>query len=584
VSQDASGFGARLRACREVAGLSQEELAERSGLSLRTIGNLERGRTRPYRASVQQLAAGLNLRGQDRTAFVAAARRRDRGVVPGAAAGSGSSHDPNAVPTPRQLPTAVPGFTGRNRELAALSEVLGRAAGTAVIAAVGGTAGVGKTALAVHWAHRVAAEFPDGQLYLDLRGFDPSGPPVEPADAVRVLLEALGVTGARLPGTVEAQLGLYRTKLTGQRVLIVLDNALDEAQVRPLLPGSVTCRVVVTSRNQLTGLVATAAAYPIMLDVLTSSEAHDLLQQRIGRDRLQSDPQAAARIIEASARLPLALCIVAARAVLQPQSPLTQLADDVSCAPGLTAFSSPGDEAADIRTLLSWSYRQLDAACARAFRLASLHPGQDIDRFAVAVLAGLTPEYAAQILELLARACLIQAAGPGRYRMHDLLRRYARELADLDSEPERRAALTRLLDYYLQSAAAAMDVLFPAEHHLRPLIAAAPAALPAMAGPDDARAWLDQERANLVAAVVLSADHGWARHTAALAAMLYRYLTNGSYLAEGVTIYDHALQAARRSGDVIAEASALNGLGHRHLERPVPRSRRPLPGRAGTLP
>lgn len=584
MGQDPATFGARLRAFRSAAGLSQEELAERSGLSLRTIGNLERGSTRwPYRNSVQRLADGLDLQDRAREAFVAAAGRQlARNLLepaspgsqtagePAGPGGSGSPHtqhtqegspgrrrESGPMLTPRQLPAAVPGFAGRGPELASLSRVLGRAGGTAVIAAVGGTAGVGKTALAVHWAHQVAADFPDGQLYLNLRGFDPLGSPVEPADALRDLLEGLAVSGAQLPATIEAQLGLYRSLLTGKRILILLDNALDEAQVRPLLPGSLTCRVVVTSRNQLTGLVATDAAHPVTLDVLSGSEAHELLRQRLGDDRVAADPQAAARIIQASAGLPLALSIVAARAALRPQARLTRLADDISAAPGLTAFSSPGDVAADVRIVLSWSYRQLDTGTARAFRLASLHPGLDLDAFAVAALTGTTPEQAGQALGLLARTSLVQGTEPGRYRMHDLLRRYARELAGHDSAAESTGALTRLFDYYVHTAAMAVNALYPAEQHLRPAIAPSGTRGPVITGQAQARTWLETELGALIDTVAHATENGWPAYAIQMSGILARHLETEGLHARARVIHQYAAQAARQAGDPTAEADAL---------------------------
>jgi tetratricopeptide (TPR) repeat protein/transcriptional regulator with XRE-family HTH domain len=538
--------------------LSQEELAERSGLSPHTISNLERNLTRwPYRDTLQRLADGLGLRDEARTAFTTAAglRRGRAATVPDPA-------NAERRVIPQQLPAPVPGFAGRQHELKLLSELLGRPGGTAVIAAVGGTAGVGKTALAIYWAHQVAAEFPDGQLFVNLRGFDPAGTPVIPADAIRVLLEALDVPPDRLPGTVDAQLGLYRSLLAGKRMLLVLDNARDEGQVRPLLPGALTCRVVVTSRNQLTGLAAIEATGPLTLDVLTETEALQLLGQRLGADRVSSDPGAAERIITSCARLPLALSIIAARAAMQPELPLTQIAADLDARPGLEVFTTGPDPAADIRAALSWSYRQLDADAARAFRLAGLHPGPDFDRYSVAALTGTRPEQADHMLAILARGSLIQPAGPGRHRMHDLLRGYARELtAAQDSEEERRAALTRLFDYYLAAAVTAMDVAFPAEAYRRPRMAAGATAVPALPGPDQARAWLDRERANLVAMVVHSADHGWPRHAADLSDTLHRYFFTGSYKAEAETTYSHVLRAARQCGDLAAEAGALNGLG-----------------------
>ncbi|HXL92877.1 MAG TPA: helix-turn-helix domain-containing protein [Streptosporangiaceae bacterium] len=293
----ARSFGDVLRAHRDAAALTQEELAERAQFSVRAIADLERGRTaRPRPDSVRRLAAALGLIEPALGQFHLAARG-----MPAAGSFSGESGGPDNRVAPRLLPAAVPAFAGRRPELAVLSRMLDQPGGMAVITAIGGTAGVGKTALAIYWSHQVAAEFPDGQLFVNLRGFDPSGTPVVPADAMPMLLEALGVAPDRIPGALDTQTGLYRSLLAGKRMLIVLDNANDEAQVRPLLPGSLTCRVVVTSRNQLTGLAAIEAARLLMLDVLTDTEAHELLQQRLGADRLSADPAAVAQIIRACA-------------------------------------------------------------------------------------------------------------------------------------------------------------------------------------------------------------------------------------------------------------------------------------------
>jgi transcriptional regulator with XRE-family HTH domain len=489
LSEDPQLFGARLRARREVVRLSQQELAERCGLSVRAVRNLERGRTRwPYRDTLSRLADVLELRDKARADFIAAADRQHRPAMAGAAtvAAHEDTRRPATWVVPRLLPAALPVFAGRQSGLADLSRMLEQPGGTAVITAISGTAGVGKTALAVHWAHQVAADFPDGQLFVNLRGFDPSGTPVMPAEAVLVLLEALEVTPDRLPGTVEAQLGLYRSLLTGKRMLIVLDNARDEAQVRPLLPGALTCRVVITSRNQLAGLAAVESARSLMLDVLTDEEATQLLGQRIGAGRVAADPDAARELIMACARLPLALSIVAARAAMRTDLPLSQVADDLSIRPDLDAYATGTDPAADIRAVLSWSYRQLDTEAADAFRLAGLHPGRDLDRYAIAALTGMTLPQADRVLGTLADGCLIQPAARDRYRMHDLLHRYARELAGIqDNERDRREALTRLLDYYLCSTADAMDASFPAERHRRPRVAAPAVPIPAL--PDKSR-------------------------------------------------------------------------------------------------
>ena len=568
LSEDPEVFGAWLRARREAARLSQQELAERCGLSVRAVRNLERGRTQwPYLDTLSRLADVLELRDKARADFIAAADRQHRRTMAGVAAYENTRGRAGRV-VPRLLPAAVPAFAGRQAELAVLSRMLDQPGGTAVITAIGGTAGVGKTSLAVHWAHQVAAEFPDGQLFVNLRGFDPSGTPVMPADAVLVLLDALEVTPDRLPGTVEAQLGLYRSLLAGKRMLIVFDNARDEAQVRPLLPGALTCRVVITSRNQLAGLAAAESARSLMLDVLTDEEAIQLLGQRVGADRVAADPDAARLLIIACARLPLALSIVAARAAMRPDLPLSQVADDLSIRPDLDAYATGTDPAADIRAVLSWSYRQLDAEAARTFRLAGLHPGRDLDRYAIAALTGMTLPQADRVLGTLAGGCLIQPAARDRYRMHDLLHRYARELTGTqDSERDRREALTRLLDYYLGSAADAMDTAFPAERHRRPRIAAPAVPIPVMPDKSTALNWLNTERAALIAAAGYAAANGWYSHATRLSATLNWYLDSGGYTAEAITVCGSAAHAAGLSGDHVAEAGALIYLGSAHLRQ-----------------
>jgi tetratricopeptide (TPR) repeat protein/DNA-binding XRE family transcriptional regulator len=562
MSEDGGAFGSHLRARRRAAGLSQQELAERAGLSIRTIGNLERGASKwPYRDSLHRLADALGLRDEARAEFIAAAGRR---LAPGAVPGGtrpGGARPGRARVVPAHLPATLPVFVGRREQLATLSRVLQQPGGTAVITAIGGTAGVGKTALAVHWAHQVAGEFPDGQLYVSLRGFDPSGTPVTPGEAVRVLLDSLEVPAERRPQTVEAQLGLYRSLLAGKRMLVLLDNARDAAQVRPLLPGAPTCRVIVTSRNQLTGLVATAAAYPLQLDVLTDREAGQLLEQRLGMDRLDAHPGAVAQIISSCARLPLALSIIAARAAMRPDMDLREVAADLAARPPLEAFRDDSDPAADVRAAFSWSYRQLDAGAAHAFRLAGLHPCPDLERYAVAALSATTAGQAGQGLATLAHSSMIQSAGPVRYGIHDLLRGYARELAATDGARAQRQALTRLFDYYLHAAATAMDTLFPAERHRRPRVPAPDSPIPALASEAEARAWLDAERANLVAVTAHMADEGWPGHAIRLAATLYRYLDVGGHFAEAVAVHSRACHAARSVGDQVAEAHALHNLG-----------------------
>jgi tetratricopeptide (TPR) repeat protein len=376
-----------------------------------------------------------------------------------------------------------------------------------------------------------------------------------------VLLEALDVPAERLPRSDEAQLSLYRSLLAGKRMLIVLDNARDEAQVRPLLPGSLTCRVVVTSRNQLAGLVAIDAAHPLLLDVLSKPEAWHLLERRLGPDRLYDDAGATDQIIKASACLPLALAIVAARAALRPDLPLAAIAAELTVDRGLDPFAA-GEAVADIRTVLSWSYRQLDGGTAHAFRLAGLHPGPALDAFAVAALTGLTLDAAALALSTLADGCLIQRSGPGRYGMHDLLRGYAVELSVArDAEPDRRAALTSLFDFYLHSARAATDVLYPAERFRLSAVPAAVSPVPAFGGPAQAQEWLDGQLPSLVAVTGYAARRGWPGHAIGISNALFRYLDISCRFAEAVTIHEHARQAAELAGDHAAEAASLISLG-----------------------
>jgi transcriptional regulator with XRE-family HTH domain len=432
----AGAFGEELRARRRSSALSQQELAERSGLSVRAISNLESGRTRwPYPNSVGRLADALALRDEDRAEFTAAAQRRLARQPDAARPRKGRGY------IPRLLPAPVPAFTGRASELKTLSHMLGRPGAATLVTTVTGAAGVGKTALAVHWAHQAAAEFPDGQLLVDLGGTGPSAQPLTSLDAVRLLLGALGIPARQLPEPAEAQLGLYRSMLAGKRMLIILDNARDAAQIRPLLPGSPACRVIVTSRNQLPGLTAIEAARPLTVPALTDAEARQLLARRLGPAVVDAHPAAVAQLISSCAGLPLALCIVAARAELRPDLSLARLAADLASQPVLDRFTGMADPAADVRASFSWSYRQLDDLAARTFRLAGLHPGASIEPTAIAALARVTPALARRALETLARASLIQTRGHELYSMNTLLRAYALEQAIRHQEQGNRAAL-----------------------------------------------------------------------------------------------------------------------------------------------
>ena len=496
---------------------------------------------------------------------------------------------------PAQLPGDVDAFTGRAGELAwldKLAAMIGPPGGAgspgagpaATVICVSGTAGAGKTALAVHWARRVRAAFPDGQLYVNLRGYDP-GQPVPAGDALAGFLRALGVPGQDIPRDVDERAAAYRTLLDGRRILVVLDNASAVEQVRPLLPGSPSSLVLVTSRDSLAGLVARHGARRLDLDRLPQQDAVALLRALIG-DRAEIQPDGTATLAMRCARLPLALRVAAELAVASPAMTVAQLAGELADEQRrLDLLDAGGDPGSAIRGVFSWSYGHLPDEEARAFRLLGLGPGPDIDARAAAALIGTPPAQASRMLELLARTHLIHRTRPGRYGLHDLLRAYAAGLAAAqDAEGERQAALTRLFDYYLAAAAAAMDILVPAERHLRPRVSGtAPAGPvppgpvpagpvpagpvppgPVPPGPGDpaaARAWLDAERAVLVAVSTYAATGGSPAHATGLAGTLYRYLETGGHYPDAITIHSAARQAARRAGDRAAEATALTNLG-----------------------
>jgi tetratricopeptide (TPR) repeat protein/transcriptional regulator with XRE-family HTH domain len=543
-------FSGLLRRRRIAAGLTQEQLAEQAGLSVRAIRDLERGATtRPYRNSVGKLADALGLTDADRMAFTGV--RQDE------------AGQPPERPVPRHLPAATAGFTGRTGELSTLTGLLDTASppGTMVISAIGGTAGVGKTALALHWAHQVAGRFPDGQLYVNLRGYDPDQP-MPPTDALAGFLRALGVSGQDIPPGFGERAARYRSLLAGRRMLVLLDNAASAEQVRPLLPATPDCVTVVTSRDTLAGLVARDGARRLDLDLLSAADANQLLVTLIG-DQAAADPEATDTLAAACVRLPLALRIVAELAASRPVIPVAGLVAELAGERRrLDLLNAGGDPRTAVRAVFSWSYRQLGPDAARMFRLAGLHPSPGFDGYAAAALASTDAAEATRLLGLLARAHLIGATGPGRLGMHDLLRDYAGELAaEHDGQDESRAALTRLLDHYLHTAATAMDALHPAERHRRPRVAAPGSPVPPVSDPADAAAWLEASRSTLVEAVAYAAGHGWPQHATRLAATLSRYLDTGGHVSEAITVHTSARRAAHQAGDLAGEADALAGLG-----------------------
>ncbi|WP_206269454.1 ATP-binding protein [Streptomyces antioxidans] len=512
---------------------------------------------------------------------------------------------------PRQLPGDVRGFVNRGQELGQLDAILTDGGGESVsvpVCVLAGTAGVGKTSLALRWAHRVPDRFPDGQLYVNLRGYDP-GAPVTPQEALHRFLSALGVPAAAIPADLEAGAALYRSLLAGRRVLVILDNAATAGQVRPLLPGTAGCLVMVTSRSRLSGLAVRDGAHTLTLGTLDEAEAVALLSVVTTPYRPQDDPGLLTELARLCARLPLALRIAAERAASRPRMGLDDLIRDLRDESALWDALSVGDdeEAEAVRTVFAWSYRALPAAAARLFRLLGLHPGAEFGTGAAAALDGGTGTGRIRhLLDVLVGAHLLEQTGPDRYEFHDLLRAYAADQARQEESPEERdAALRRVLVWYLHSADAAQTWINPQEAHI-PLDPPGDGLVPAsFADYDEAMRWYETERGNLLAAtraaeeagldviawqlpavlrsvhmllnpfeewlamgrVGLRAARGLGNRTAEaeLLESLGMACTQSHRLAEGAEYHQGALAARRETGDRLGEALSLNDIGLIHL-------------------
>ncbi|AUI57367.1 BTAD domain-containing putative transcriptional regulator [Amycolatopsis sp. BJA-103] len=470
---------------------------------------------------------------------------------------------PQPVPVPRQLPAASPWFISRTRELGLLDNALNDAAGVVLVTGIGGS---GKTSLALHWAHREAGRFPDGQLYVNLRGFDQVGRPLSPADVLHGFLEALGVPAEHVPAGTDARAALYRSQLARRRALVLLDNAYDADQIRPLLPGGADCLTVITSRDRATDLITHEGAVPVPLTVLDEVEAVSLLTKRLGLDRVAAEPDAVARLVAHSARLPLALAVVAGRAVANPAFPLSALADELHEERArLDALEADGTTSS-VRTVFSWSYRTLSPEAARLFRLLGLHPGPDTDRFAAAALAGIDLSRTRTLLDELTRTHLVDEHRLGRFRSHDLLRAYATELTEQeDTEHERRTALHRCLDFYLHTG-------FAAERHLAPhwppiTLTAAQDHVPRLPVTDyhQAMRWLTAEHATLLAATAAAVRARLDVHAWQLPWVHSTYLSRRGHLAQRAESQRTALEAADRLDDDLARATSRHLLGRAEI-------------------
>ncbi|MCP3803065.1 tetratricopeptide repeat protein [Allokutzneria sp. A3M-2-11 16] len=530
-------------------------LAKRLEVSQSTLYAYLAGTTLPPSHVLDDLLCALGLPAQEHRRLVTARdalQRRRAATEPTASAAQTSRQHP----VPRELPADPGPLTGRSAEIVALDRVLSNGTGLSVIS---GPAGVGKTALAVHWGHRVAEEFSDGCLYADLLGYAPYDPR-DPTEVLAGFLRGLGLADADIPADSDERAARFRSALAGRRVLVVIDNARDAAQVRPLLPGSRSCFVLVTSRSDLPALQMRPGAHPISLAPLVRRDGVDLLRLHlIGRQAPAQD--AVVALAERCAGLPLALRIVAALASTRRQRSLTELVEELT---GGLHQLDVGEPDGSVRAVFSWSERSLEPQTGEAFRLLGLHPARDIDSFAAAALIGVDVEAAAQALDELAHAYLLARSTESRFGMHDLLREYAGEQAEATlAESARRTAITRLLDYYVTAGAKAMEVLHPPGAKIEPdwLV---DVAVPPLRTSAEAKSWMDAEWQNLLAAVAFSARRGWPQHTLRLAAVLRRRLVDSHGHGDAMAIHGHALDASRLIGDRRAEGTALHHMGMAH--------------------
>ncbi|MFJ5985261.1 BTAD domain-containing putative transcriptional regulator [Lentzea sp. NPDC092896] len=461
---------------------------------------------------------------------------------------------PHTTVVPHQLPARPRQFTGRSSELADLDTALGDD-DAVVISAIGGLGGMGKTWLAAQWAHQHLDRFPDGQLYVNLRGFDPGGQPMSAATAVRGFLDALGVAPSAVPVDADAQAGLYRSLVAGRKMLIFLDNAADTAQVVPLLPGGPAC-VLVTSRRQLTGLVAAHGARALNLDRLSDEEAHRLLATHLGEDRLAAEPVVAAELLACCAGLPLAISIVAARAGTHPGFPLSVLADELREQNDLLDALDAGEDLVSLRAVFSWSCNALPVETATVFGALGLAPGTDIGLPAAASLTALPVARVRACLRQLEQANLVGQHAPGRYRMHDLVRLYAGERAHHDP-----AALRRVVDFYVHTAFAAERVLDPLGEPLA-IGVPAPGCVPiGFENETAATEWLTAEFPNLLAVQELAAGQGLHDQVWHVGWTLNTYFRRRGDYHDAVVVWRAGVAAADHTGDRAAQAQARRHLG-----------------------
>jgi tetratricopeptide (TPR) repeat protein len=454
---------------------------------------------------------------------------------------------------PRQLPAVTPNFIGRNNEIAQLEAIVS-------VCTIDGVAGAGKTTLALHWARKVSHRFVDGQLYANLRGFDLSAEAADPSDILQDFLESLGIPVDQIPNTLEARASLYRSLLDQANAIVVLDNAISSEQVRPLLPGHPSCKVVITSRKRLDGLITREGALRITVGNLQASEGVDLIRSYIGRERVDSQIESATELVQLCARLPLALSLVAARAAVNQNLTLAELVEELQTENNpLDRFESTEDITLDIRTVFSWSYRSLSAAGARVFRLLSLHPGPDLSLPASASLAGITVRQARTITNELVAANLIENHLPKRFRFHDLIQDYANELVRDDNDLER--AVNSLLDWYITHVDLADHIIDPIEREGLGSGQFDSSALIDFATHEQAIEWLEIERSNLLSIARIAVRLNINAYVYNLALALNSFFSLRNRVGEWIYVQKLSVEALRQINEPAVLAANLTNLG-----------------------
>lgn len=547
-------FGAELRRLREERGWSLRAFQGEVNYAFGYLSKVETGKKPPTTDLAERCDRVLGTGTELRELAIAQARQPQQGW---------------RLSTPAQLPAAVADFVGRDTALSRLNATFEQQAspGAVRVVAVDGTPGIGKTTLAVRWSHMISEQFPDGQLFANLRGYDRHGPRAEPGDVLEDFLRSLGMPSVMIPPGVEKRAALLRSSLVGKKVLLVLDNAATSEQVLPLLPGASSCMVVVTTRNRLSGLVVRAGAARVTLDVLSAAEALGLFRTVVGCARVNAEEKSADVLARRCGYLPLALRVAAEHTALHPHHSLAELAHSLSNESGRLDVLSSEEETETVRAVFDWSYRELPTAEARMFRLLGLHSGPDIGIHAAAALADCSTVVAHRLLETLAGAHLLEEVSKDRYRFHDLLRVYAAERARHEgSDEDNQLAVRRLLEWYLHSAAAANDPLAP-QRGLPDLGEHVTDVVPVDFGDYDAAlAWCELEASNVVRAVEQAHQHGLAAVSWKLAAVNFNFYFLRKRWNSWTAAHSRGLQAAREAGDRLGEAWCLHNLGMPYAE------------------